>query len=182
MPANKDIRSTRTKKALSDAMLALLAHTEFQNISVHEICGKAQVSRTTFYAHFEDKYHLARYSLYEFIAEAVQHAGEEEDARDKLRSIFVAIDQNKSMFRNILEDDDQELEQTIHAQFVEGVHLSLEQEQQKGKLHILPAHMLAVFLSSGLTSMLTWWISGSLQATAGELADAFVIILEQYSA
>lgn len=40
------------------AMLELMKHTEFEKITVKKICEKAQVNRSTFYAHFTDIYDL----------------------------------------------------------------------------------------------------------------------------
>jgi AcrR family transcriptional regulator len=58
VPAREDPRVTRTRKLLQDAFLALLSEKGFHAISVHDIAARATVNRTTFYAHFLDKYDL----------------------------------------------------------------------------------------------------------------------------
>ena len=59
----EDLRQRRTKKFLVHALLALMEERPFQELSVVDICERAMVHRTTFYAHFEDKYALLRYAI-----------------------------------------------------------------------------------------------------------------------
>lgn len=44
----------RTEKRMADALLALLTRKEFPYISVKEVCDAADVSRSTFYLHYEN--------------------------------------------------------------------------------------------------------------------------------
>jgi AcrR family transcriptional regulator len=53
-----DKRIVRTRKWLSQAFLELLKERGFQAITVQDITERAAVNRATFYAHYEDKYHL----------------------------------------------------------------------------------------------------------------------------
>ena len=53
-----DLRILKTKKGLYDALLHLMGEKPFEAIKVSEICEKAMINRSTFYAHFEDKYSL----------------------------------------------------------------------------------------------------------------------------
>ncbi len=60
-----DLRIRRTYKLLLDALATLIEEKPFEKITVTDICDKAMVHRTTFYKHFEDKYHLLRYGITE---------------------------------------------------------------------------------------------------------------------
>lgn len=53
-----DLRIVKTKKSLYEALLSLMEQEAFEEIKVSEICTLAMVNRSTFYAHFEDKYTL----------------------------------------------------------------------------------------------------------------------------
>lgn len=50
-----DRRVRRTRKALHDALLALMVEKSFDAITVQEIIDRADVGRATFYSHFSDK-------------------------------------------------------------------------------------------------------------------------------
>ena len=55
--ANKeDLRVKKTKKAIAEAFMTLLAEKSLEDITVNELCEKAGVRRTTFYKHFKDKF------------------------------------------------------------------------------------------------------------------------------
>lgn len=49
---SEDQRSRRTRGCIKDAMLALLASCDFNELSVSELCREAGVTRSTFYRHF----------------------------------------------------------------------------------------------------------------------------------
>ncbi len=53
-----DKRIVRTRQLLTQAFLELLKERGLQAITVQDITERAAVNRATFYAHFEDKYHL----------------------------------------------------------------------------------------------------------------------------
>ncbi len=54
----EDKRIIKTKRSLKAAMTAMLAKEDFEHISITELCRKAEVSRITFYSHYNDKYAL----------------------------------------------------------------------------------------------------------------------------
>lgn len=53
-----DLRVIKTKKALFKALMSLLQEYSFEEIKVSDICSKALINRSTFYAHYNDKYEL----------------------------------------------------------------------------------------------------------------------------
>ena len=59
----EDLRQRRTKKHLMNALVELMEERPFAELSVVDICERAMVHRTTFYAHFTDKEDLLRYVI-----------------------------------------------------------------------------------------------------------------------
>jgi len=55
---NEDRRTRKTKKALREALVALLHKKNIQNITVKELTDEADIHRSTFYANFKDVYDL----------------------------------------------------------------------------------------------------------------------------
>ena len=53
-----DLRIIKTNKVLYEALIELLKTQTFEEVKVSDICEKALVNRSTFYAHFNDKYEL----------------------------------------------------------------------------------------------------------------------------
>ncbi len=50
-----DRRTQRTRQALSHALIALIQEKRYDAITVQDICDRANVGRSTFYAHYQDK-------------------------------------------------------------------------------------------------------------------------------
>ena len=54
----EDLRVRKTKRALSDAFVSLLQERHFEEITVNELCDRAEIRRATFYKHYTDKFHF----------------------------------------------------------------------------------------------------------------------------
>ncbi len=61
----KDLRVVKTQNILYRTLLDLMKEKTFEEIKVSDICNQALINRSTFYAHYNDKYEL----LAEFIQE-----------------------------------------------------------------------------------------------------------------
>jgi AcrR family transcriptional regulator len=56
MPQNNlDRRVQKTRKLLQDALIELVAEKGYESVTIKEILDQANVGRSTFYAHFQDK-------------------------------------------------------------------------------------------------------------------------------
>ena len=53
-----DRRVKLTILILKDALIKAMLNTHISKISVKQLCEMADVNRSTFYAHFQDQYHL----------------------------------------------------------------------------------------------------------------------------
>ena len=58
MMNKEDLRIIKTKNALKDALIVLMEDKQFEEIKISDICNIALINRSTFYAHYEDKYDL----------------------------------------------------------------------------------------------------------------------------
>jgi AcrR family transcriptional regulator len=58
LPSADDRRVQRTRRALREALVALLLERGWDGFSVQDVCDRADVGRSTFYTHFADKEEL----------------------------------------------------------------------------------------------------------------------------
>ena len=58
MQEKTDLRVIKTKKILFDSLLKLMKNKNFEKIKISDICEESLINRSTFYAHYEDKYEL----------------------------------------------------------------------------------------------------------------------------
>ncbi len=54
-----DIRIVKTERAVRNAFLKLRSKKELEKITVKELCGEAQINKSTFYSHYRDLYELS---------------------------------------------------------------------------------------------------------------------------
>lgn len=57
-PLKEDRRMIRTKKCLADALKQLIVEKDYDSITVQDIIDRANVGRSTFYTHYENKEQL----------------------------------------------------------------------------------------------------------------------------
>lgn len=80
-----DQRAFRTQAKLQQALKSLLRTKSYERISIDEICAAANVSRSTFYAHFRGKDDLKRSGL-EALRRELLARGSAEKSKGELRS------------------------------------------------------------------------------------------------
>lgn len=76
----QDRRVRRTRRALREAMLDLVVEKGYQAVTVQDIIDRADVARSTFYAHFTDKHDLLRTGLDE-LRDGLRPAGDGRSTR-----------------------------------------------------------------------------------------------------
>lgn len=170
-----DLRVRRTRKLLWEALLSLLESRPFESLSVQEICDKAMVHRTTFYKHFEDKYHLLSYGLEETKGffkdktheERILHPMQMIEALGHLRHFqkLMNAEQERPSLGCILQQNAEN-----------SLIQDLLQEEKKGSKFPVPVEIIAAFYSGALASLFGWWLRNESRATAEEM-DRYLSLL-----
>ncbi|MDN2453240.1 TetR/AcrR family transcriptional regulator [Lactobacillus sp. UCMA15818] len=63
---NSDKRIIKTERLIKSTFIDLLIQKDCSKITIKEICNKALISKSTFYAHYEDKYTLLQALIDEY--------------------------------------------------------------------------------------------------------------------
>lgn len=153
----EDLRQKRTKKFLVNALLELMEERPFQELSVVDICQRAMVHRTTFYAHFEDKHALLRYAIGELQREFESVGGERRDFPSQ-RAYFLAVFRNALAFLRVHRrlylsgmagggGELRLLEDAVSARLVEAADSDAPDPE-----------LTARFYTGGILAMLRWWL------------------------
>ncbi|WP_338450052.1 TetR/AcrR family transcriptional regulator C-terminal domain-containing protein [Niallia oryzisoli] len=64
-----DRRITRTRQLIYETFISFISEKEFTQISIKDITNGANISRSTFYAHYQDKYDLLDKTIQEKLSE-----------------------------------------------------------------------------------------------------------------
>lgn len=72
--AQQDKRVRKTREAIRRAFISLLKEKKFADITIQDIADRAQISRSTFYDHYSDKYLLLEVLYQEIVGRFQQMA------------------------------------------------------------------------------------------------------------
>lgn len=174
----QDIRITKTQRALVQALLSLLEGKPFSKITINDICQEALVSRSTFYAHFEDKYRLLQFCLRE-LARRVFTDFRDLDPRELLAMILENMKKNANPLRNLMSGElDVEMLEMFRQNFVEIFSRMLEERNLSHHISAPKAEVVASFYAAGVSHTIGLWIIKKFPLTAEELADTLCELLQ----
>lgn len=108
-----DVRVKRTYRQLIESFLKLLNEKNFDDISISEICDKADVHRATFYKHFNDKTEFLNFCVQQLLDDVdfapVLSFPTPENVKESCMSfvkvLFTFIDHNKVLFSAVFSDN-----------------------------------------------------------------------------
>jgi len=161
-----DRRVLRTRRALHEALLALVQEKRYDKITVQDIIDRADVGRSTFYAHFMDKEDLLVQGLAMFSEDLQAHieTAEDEDEETEhvlhslifFRHAYLHHDLYKAMQEGggadvILEAGRRHLHEDIQN------HLGALFPE--GKAAEIPLPVISSFLAGAMLSLLNWWLN-----------------------
>lgn len=106
MAAKTDRRIIQTKEKIKGGMLSLIEEKPIEKLTVKEICEKANVTRGTFYAHYENEYDLLKNMIVELLNNAFDIIDDlpggkysEEEKIDMLTNMFDYLKDNDMILR-----------------------------------------------------------------------------------
>lgn len=95
-----DLRQRKTRALLVKALAELMEERPFSELSVVDICSRAMVHRTTFYAHFNDKRELLSYLLSQLEQECVETCLPREEMTSPKEYFLTAVKNTLDFFQN----------------------------------------------------------------------------------
>jgi AcrR family transcriptional regulator len=170
-----DLRVRRTRKLLSDALVALLAEQPFESITVRQICERAMVHRATFYTHFTDKYELLRSVLNDVQTDLLEiQASKEWDAESGhlLLQFIDYVVARRSLFTLLLvEKDADSLTALMRRQFAAMTEAQVKEFQVSGVHYSVPPPVMAQFFAGAVLGVIAWWLENDQPVSPEQLTQ-----------
>jgi len=183
-----DRRQKKTRDAIFQAFTSLLSEKQYNQISVQDIIDRANVGRTTFYAHFETKDFLLRDLCEELFGHIIDTAmglpgghyrcacGSESD------SVFLHLlrhlQENDNNILGLLSSQNNE----IFLRYFKGnlKKLIMRQYADKGILSSSPLSedYLVNHISSSFVETVDWWLRRRMEQTPEEITEIFLSVIE----
>ncbi len=153
----EDLRIVRTRKLLSNTLLDLMQEESIEKISVIDLCNKAMINRATFYAHFEDKYHLLNFALDELkdtLYESFTRENKFSDPYETLRAILTMgadfVFDNRNHITKLLKfNRGGKVLETIRDSIANSVKYQLSKYKTTYDF-IVPPTVIATFIAGGM--------------------------------
>lgn len=176
MPRLTDPRAVRSRQSLREALLRLLEHSQFEQITIRDITTEADVGYATYFRHFPTKEAL----LDDLAAEQIQTlislsvpVLDAQDLRAASEALFSYVHAHRSLWRTLLTGG---AAGTIRDEF-------LKLAKQAGEPRAdgcgrLPTDLGVMLIVSGTIELLSWWLQQTEPkpvAQMAELLDSVVI-------
>ena len=188
MNLEEDLRAKRTKIYLASTLLKMMQKESIKKISVADICEKAMVHRTTFYKHFEDKYHLFAYG-FELVKRSLFKEVEKHISSQKLSLLVKEINdlsisylcENQKMINDILVHNDDEAFYTIIRKGFEDAlrDFMLEIKNKQEIEYDIPVEIGTTFIVGGFSNMALWYMKNLTVYTVDEMKAFVDVILDK---
>ncbi len=157
-----DARVLRSKRDLSEALVALLDEKPYNSISVKDICEKAMISKLCFYNNFLNKDNLMIYLFKKATNDSLNKMGKvltrNKDGHLKYEDIILKLIQmfydEKGIFRKVISSDKSKCLFNIIKNYIKETIPSLLSYSISQSLDYIPNEVVIDFFSSALTGIL----------------------------
>lgn len=175
MQTKNDRRSQRTRHLLGEALVSLIREKDYSTITVSDIIERANVGRSTFYAHYRDKDAL-------FVGEldrVIELMSQRIPAQDEM-PFFPSL----GLFRHVGEEFElykalvwtpgldvliKHLQRSLSARVEQGLAKS-------GRQYDVPLPILANFITGSFLTLLRWWLENKRTQSPEQMDEIFRIL------
>ncbi|MCB0210328.1 MAG: TetR/AcrR family transcriptional regulator [Anaerolineae bacterium] len=167
-----DRRIQRTRQLLHNALLELIIEQGYDTITVQNIIDRANVGRSTFYAHYRDKEDLLVsgmddliYSLSWDIEILPVADGEAESRRYILSalSLFRHTQEHFELYKAMVGGQGIDIVfKATHTHFCRSMQAQIERLVPDGGTLSVPPAIMAQYLAGALLTLLTWWLDNQM--------------------
>lgn len=179
----------QTKRKLKEALIELCNEKVYYQITILDICNRAQLYRSTFYRYYETKDDLLREIEHEYIEDTRMitssisgfHAGASAEQFEQYRRELVADMEyhrkHKKLCQFLLSPAG---DLNFHNKMVDSISRSLKKNhEQFGTQSKINIDYTANFFANGFIATIHEWLKQD-DRTAEEIADFFLLIMKQF--
>ncbi len=174
MKVKNDRQSQRTRQAIGDALLELMMAKGYRAVSIKDIIERANVGRSTFYAHFADKDDLFEGQVNRMLEMLIQHTPQdalEENPYFPSLGLFRHVQEQWKLYKIL----SWESGNNLHLNHLQK-SISERMEEQLltgGQAYAIPVPIIANFLSGSLLSLLKWWLDNKMMYSPEQMDEMF---------
>lgn len=176
MPKKTDLRYAKTDQAIRQAFLTLLKEKSFDRISVKMIIDKAAINRSTFYAHFLDKFDLMDKVEDTLLDELIVNLPEinwqsEQSLFNQFRARALAIVGNINQHRDLVQLMLSNNTSHSFEKHLQEKSTVIFEEILVDQYLLVPKEYIIVLLTATSSTILTTWVKNGFRESSEELAN-----------
>jgi AcrR family transcriptional regulator len=167
MKKKTDRRVLRTRKQLSEAILALILERSYESITIQDITERADLNRATFYLHYGSKEELLVDSLETHFDALVQLLEAETNGEPPwgnplhMQRVFEYVAENEALFRTVLSQQGLGYVTSNVIRYIAAYNERQMVLAQVGTAP-LPASMISWHVAGSLFALISWWLENEM--------------------
>ena len=175
-----DRRQQKTREAIFNAFIELLESKNFRNITVQEIIDRANVGRSTFYAHFETKDDLLKEMCTEIFHHDFSDALEKEishdfsntghDLEEEITHILYHLRDSRKKWKGFLSCDSGEIFMGYFKSYLKEMFLFF----MKDIYFEVPQEYVLSMIINSFAETVRWWVTEHSEYTPEQIASFFI--------
>lgn len=179
----EDRRTLRTRSALNQALSELVAEKGYAAVTVEEITSRANVGRTTFYLHYEDKEDLLLQGLEQELISLGNEISRHQLVfwfRERnaylIRSIFDTVKNNQEVFQIAAREESSKMYDRFRKMFIRVVTKVIEENEWAQKVvqnMPVPVDYVVEYFSGAIWASIMWWGKNNFEKPSAEMALDF---------
>lgn len=172
MSEKKDRRSQRTRHLLSEAFVELLKERGYDAITVSDIIERANIGRSTFYSHYQDKDDLFVSEL-DRVIETLSHYMPEREEMPFFPSLglFRHVGEQVELYKALLWTPGIDL---LIKHMQTSLSHRIEQGFQESKMEYrVPIPIMANFIAGSFLILLKWWLENKMVYSPEQMDEIF---------
>ncbi|MCU7558233.1 TetR-like C-terminal domain-containing protein [Macrococcus capreoli] len=178
----QDRRVSKSQKVIKEAFIALLDKQSFESITVQGISDLADVNRSTFYAHYLDKFDLLDKLEDEYI-DKIRNEIEDVDRSnaytvyDVMKSLINHIDEDMTFYKMMfMLDKDSGIERKLYLLLNEHLNKFMKRKETIGGI---PFDYFMSYITGAGIALIKYWILDTNKISSEDLIEHFYKIVTQ---
>ena len=174
MNVKKDRRSQRTRHLLSKAMVELIREKDYNSITVSDIIDRANVGRSTFYAHYRDKEDLFVGELdrvIDVLSKGILRESHDENSLFPSLGLFRHAGEEHELYKALAWGPGIDL---LFKHVQKSLSDKIEQSlKESGKKFNVPIPILANYIVGSFLTLLKWWLDNKMVYSPEQMDEVF---------
>jgi AcrR family transcriptional regulator len=172
-----DRRSQRTHRLVSSAFAELLVEKPYEEILVQDILDRADIGRTTFYAHYFDKEDVLNSIVeleLELITSQISHAAAKQRVVPSIELFEHAYHSENQQFRALMRSRAGEfLWEALQAALCRAIESALSTLYAEKRSPPIPLPVVSQYLAGAFLTLLKWWVEASMPYPPEQMESIF---------